>query len=292
MLRLFWLLLLCACVQDSASRNSRADTICHDAARVGALPAELDEASGVAISRRHPGILWAHNDSGEPYLFAIDTTGRLRARIELDLPNRDWEDIAVGPCPQGDCIYVGAIGDNRQDRTDREIFRLPEPGLDAQHARVADRFRYRFPGDAHDAEAFFVMPTGELYLITKGRSASITLYRLPAAAAADSVHVLEPVQTLSDGLVQLPDMVTGAAATPDGGVVAIRTYSALQLYRFDTGQLIPIKAQSGFDLQELNEPQGEGIDISADGVVFLVSESGLEQGVAPLSRVQCAELLR
>ena len=80
-------------------------------------------------------------------------------------------------------------------------------------------------------------------------------------------------------------------ATPDGSVIVIRTYSALQLYRFEAGQLIPITAQSGFDLQNLNEPQGEGVDVSADGVVYLVSESGLEQGAAPLSRVQCSGLL-
>src|SRR5688572_28073048 len=33
---------------------------------------ELPEASGVAVSRRSPGMLWAHNDSGEAVVFALD----------------------------------------------------------------------------------------------------------------------------------------------------------------------------------------------------------------------------
>ena len=32
---------------------------------LGPLPPELREASGLAVSRTQPGVLWAHNDSGE-----------------------------------------------------------------------------------------------------------------------------------------------------------------------------------------------------------------------------------
>lgn len=287
MVRIALVVLLIGCSRDTPSAD-RADRLpCESAQRVGALPAELREASGVAISRRHPGILWVHNDSGDPTLFAIDTAGNVRARVDLDLPNLDWEDIDIGPCPQGDCLYIGAIGDNRQNRTDREIMRLQEPALNARSARVTERFRYQLD-EPHDAEAFFVMPDERIYLITKGRSGPVTLYRFPDSIDVDGSNQLQPVQQLTPGLVQLPDMVTGAAASPDGHVVVVRTYSALQLYRLEHDQLKPIADTSGFDLQPLREPQGEGVDIRADGIVFLVSEQGLEQQSAPLSRVQCS----
>ena len=49
------------------------------------------EASGLAVSRRHPGVLWTHNDSGDPArLFAVGADGRTRAVLTL-----------AGPCTAG-----------------------------------------------------------------------------------------------------------------------------------------------------------------------------------------------
>ncbi|HEY0671157.1 MAG TPA: hypothetical protein VGD27_02765 [Longimicrobiales bacterium] len=289
MKRLLLTLLLAACTQDASTRSDGTEAVphCTSPRRVGALPGALREASGLAVSRAHPGILWLHNDSGEPYLFAVDTLGNVRARIEVDVHNDDWEDIAAGPCPQGNCLYIGAIGDNRQNRSDRQIYRLPEPALDAQRARVHERFRYRLPGAARDIEALFVMPDERMYLISKGRSGPITLYRFPLPADSTEVNDLEAIQELTTGLVQLPDMVTGAGATPDGRVIVLRTYSAFQLYELGDDGLIPLLAGNGFDLQPLRERQGEGVDIRADGTVFLVSEKGMETTDPPLSRVHC-----
>jgi hypothetical protein len=46
---------------------------------------ELDEASGLAASRLHPGILYSHNDNGDsPRLFAIDeSTARVVATLNI-----------------------------------------------------------------------------------------------------------------------------------------------------------------------------------------------------------------
>jgi hypothetical protein len=45
---------------------------------------------------------------------------------------------------------------------------------------------------------------------------------------------------------------------------------------------------TGYDLQPLNEFQGEGADIAANGVVYLVSEKGLSDDAPPLSKVACS----
>ena len=40
---------------------------------------ELFEGSGLAASRKTPGLFWSHNDSGKPVVFALDDkdmTGR------------------------------------------------------------------------------------------------------------------------------------------------------------------------------------------------------------------------
>jgi hypothetical protein len=85
----------------------------------------LPEASGLAVSRRTPGRLWTHNDSGEPILFALDTRGSVTGRVRLSGAGvEDWEAIAVGPCGSNACIYVADIGDNETGRNRITIYRV------------------------------------------------------------------------------------------------------------------------------------------------------------------------
>ena len=74
----------------------------------------LDESSGVAASRRQPGVLWTMNDSGnDAWIFATDTMGRDHGALAVaDARNRDWEAIALGPCGTQECLYIADTGDN------------------------------------------------------------------------------------------------------------------------------------------------------------------------------------
>ena len=47
---------------DLAAGRSSAPRVLEE---VGAVPDELRESSGLAISRTQPGVLWSHNDSGD-----------------------------------------------------------------------------------------------------------------------------------------------------------------------------------------------------------------------------------
>ncbi len=85
----------------------------------------IPEASGIVKSRRHPGIFWVHNDSGNaPLLFAVRGDGRIVRRFRLAIPNLDWEDIAIDD--QGH-LYLGDIGNNAGLLRVRTIYRLDEP---------------------------------------------------------------------------------------------------------------------------------------------------------------------
>jgi hypothetical protein len=262
---------------------------CAGATTIAALPAEIPEASGIAPSRRQSGTFWVHNDSRRtPRLYAIDSTGRLLASASLPVTaDPDWEDIAAGPCPARDCLYLADIGDNLHQREDRAILRFPEPDLATPAIGDVEPLPIRFPDRPHDAEAIFVMPDTSLYIITKGRNGPVTVYRYPPPLRPHQPVTLEPVQQLTAGLEQLPDQVTGAAASPDGARVAVRTYSHLQLYRFAGDTLAPLIPGRGYSLAALQEPQGEGVALVADGTVFLVSETGPARGAAPFSRLGC-----
>lgn len=236
------------------------------------LPDGLAEASGAAWSRTHPGSFWSHNDSGgEPELFLVrgDGTGeRLPVRGAV---MRDWEDLAIAPCPHGDCLLVADIGDNGPDGP-LTLYQLPEPPAGARWSTVAASYRAHFPdGRQRDAEAIFALPDGRIFLINKGNRHPIELYRWPTPLQADAT--LERVRQLAPRPEQPGDRVTGAAASPDGRYVAIRTYAMLAIYR--TPELLAGgEPLARMDLAPLGEGLGEGVALDDSGRVVLVSESG------------------
>ncbi|MEM9334952.1 MAG: hypothetical protein AAGA33_08875, partial [Pseudomonadota bacterium] len=75
---------------------------------------KLVEASGLARSQIHPGVLWAMNDSGgKPRLYAFDASGAHRGRLTVDpSKNRDWEDLASYTHDDIPYLLVADIGDN------------------------------------------------------------------------------------------------------------------------------------------------------------------------------------
>jgi hypothetical protein len=87
-------------------------------------------------------------------------------------------------------------------------------------------------------------------------------------------------------VTKLPfNRVTGAGASPDGNSVAVRTNRELFLYR--TQELVGgSNAQPRrFDLTTVREPQGEGVAMAADGVIYLAGEGG--GGGGTLATIRC-----
>lgn len=237
------------------------------------MPGQLHETSGAAMSRRHAGAWWSMNDSGnDPELFAVDSAGRMIGRVGVrGATNRDWEDMAAGPCAGGadDCLYVADVGDNGAEREHVIVYRVPEPALADDSTAAAEVFRARYPEGPRDAEAFFVLPDGGAYVVTKGRSEPVELYRMPLDSSG--VAVMEWVRVLGPSPHEPADHVTGAGATPDGRWIGIRTYQGLELWRredlFGAGR--PAISTS---LRALKEEQGEAVALGPGGRVLLTTE--------------------
>lgn len=272
---------------DSASDGS--SILCRIARTELSLGTRVPEASGAALDRRSPGMFWAHGDSGnEPVLFALGVNGQLLGRVRLTgARNRDWEDMAIGPCPGGTCVYVADIGNNRGQPMDLVLYRAPVPQAGDSATAPAEAFRARFPGGGRDAEALFVMPDGEVYLITKGRTEAVELWRWPTPLRPGAAVALERVREISPRPEQLGDYVTGAGASRNGRWVAVRTYSRLTLYR-----AADLLAGGGptdrMELAPLGETFGEGVAIDDDGTVLLVSEGSGQPTGSTAAWLQCA----
>lgn len=227
-----------------------------------ALLPEVPEASGLAISRRHAGLVWSHNDSGgEPIVFGLDATGAVRARARLPVQAQDWEDVSAARCGEHDCLYVADIGDNRVSRRRVAIHRLPEPALGDTSTGPPETFNAVYADGPHNAEALFVIGD-DLFIVTRDRVAG--LYR---AAMRPSSHDLSFQRVGQLGL----EAVTDAETSRDGRSVVVRTSHEAVFYRPDDvvrGHLAPYYR---FAIDGLKEPQGEGIALDGDRL-YLASE--------------------
>ncbi|RZO60350.1 MAG: hypothetical protein EVA89_13360 [Sandaracinaceae bacterium] len=171
----------------------------------------LTELSGLAASRRHPGLFYAHNDSGDvARVYVLDASASVVGRIALTgAAHVDYEDIAVGPGPDGEpWVHVGDVGDNaaRDGRgTPRDaiaVYRFPEPD-DPPRGDLevgVDTLTLRYPETAHDCEALAVEADGSLLLLTKEDVGPSVLFR----ASPSSPDVLEALTTLNVGGPDVP----------------------------------------------------------------------------------------
>jgi hypothetical protein len=244
------------------------------------------------VSRKNPGILWVHNDSGDKArLFAVEEGGNLRGIFHLASAKAvDWEDLAKGPCadPAKECLYVGDIGDNERKRSEIQVYRVEEPLVPVQGPPVeailegAERFDCKYPDGPHDAEALLVDPaTGIPYLITKESEGTTIVYRFPGNPAAGKRVTLVKAATLPD----LPSL-TGGDVTQDGSVIVLRDYlSAYGYPRTAKDPFLGAFDASPFRVPLLPEKQGEALGIDPSGTTIYTASEGLQ---GPIHKALCA----
>jgi hypothetical protein len=252
------------------------------------LPDAVHEASGVAVSRRAEGVLWTHSDGGAPQVLAVSPDGTVRGTVRIAGASAgDWEDVAVGPCDAGACLYVADIGDNDAARARITVYRVPEPEPADGTSAPAEALHATYPDGPQDAEALFVAPDGRLHVVTKGETGPVAVYRFPESPRAGSVSRLERVGALSAGPVPRPERITGADVSPDGRWVALRTLGTVA---FHPAEALTVGRGDGavrFDVSAAGEAQGEGIALGEGGTVYLASEGGKKKDPATLTRVSC-----
>ncbi|HUE96111.1 MAG TPA: hypothetical protein VMN39_05600, partial [Longimicrobiaceae bacterium] len=220
-------------------------------------------------------------------LFGVNAFGQLVAHVRVaGAENVDWEDIAAGPCPAGNCLYIGDIGDNAEDRAEVVIYRIPEPSIETDVV-PAEAFPVRYPDGPQDAEGLFVLPPDQLFVVTKGAGRPISIYRYPGSLRAGEVVELELVRRLTDRPVPLSDRVTAADATPDGRRVALRTRTTLLLYDTDVLLGNVPGEPANVRIEMLGEPQGEGVAFGPRGAIVLTGEAVAEGFASTLGILWC-----
>lgn len=239
------------------------------------------ELSGLVRSRSQPRVLWALNDSGGPAsILAVTSSGRALADIAVtDAENADWEDIAIGPGPDGgDALYIADIGDNEARRPSVAVYRVAEPSLAErapEQTEPAARLTLRYPERARDAEALLVDPTsGALVLVTKsfGGEALVYVARRPVAGTTTQLRRRGRL-TLGPG-----QAVTAGDVSADGSTIVLRTYDRAFVWRRKVTESVAgalhRRPCSARDDALLAEGQGEALALTADGKSFYTVPEG------------------
>ncbi len=234
---------------------------------------QIDEVSGMADSRSQPGNVWVEEDGGNPTELALlGHDGAIKGKINVpNVTNRDWEELASGPGPRDgvNYLYIGEIGDNNANHEVSQIYRFPEPASLQTPISQTERINFRYPDGPRDAEAMFVDPaTKDIYIISK-RETKVRLYSLPYPQDVNQI-------TVAKAYGELPiTFVTGAAISPDGSEMLVRTYAQVYYYKRNAGQSISDALQFGNSRQLTirAEPQGEAICFDKDNKgFFTISE--------------------
>jgi hypothetical protein len=187
----------------------------------------IPESSGLVASRRHAGVFWTHNDSGNrPLIFAIDRAGKTIGSFPVRQRNRDWEDIAIDDAGH---LYIGEIGNNFARHKQLAVYQIDEPDprrplTPGASLPVLQTWQLRFPEKPFDCESLFVWKDYG-YVISKlfdGRDAR--LYRF-ALSPQTRPAVLEWVGDLA---IRFP--CTGADLSQDGKRLAVMTVAGPYLF--------------------------------------------------------------
>lgn len=263
----------------------------------GVLPTAVGEASGIAASRTDPDLYFVVDDAaGTDEILAVRSDGTLVASITVDGMSVDnAEALSAGVCEAGSarrCLYVGDIGGNAGRRT-VTVHRLAEPTVPLPASTAADRWKYRYPDGAYDAEAMLVTDAGDIVVVTKPEGGTLPhrVYVGPPGGGELVLHSSfrppAPISARQSRLVG--NVVTDAARA--AGAVLLLTYDQVVEYRSPDPAADPADFAE-WPWRQLPSPrqwQSEGITPwAADGCGYLVVSERSPFGGPAIGSVSCA----
>ncbi|OWF42238.1 uncharacterized protein LOC110461383 [Mizuhopecten yessoensis] len=239
------------------------------------------KTSGCAASRKHPGILYIHNDHHHAgaTIFAINaTTAQVVGSITLtNAVNSDWEDIAVGPCPTREgvsCVFIGDIGTDKGHPAADNIYLIAEPDMVTGQHNVPYEKILKYSFSELGSDALMVDPKGDLYMIAIQRGGNGGYYHIPKNAWNSNSRVPLTVSghmTLNTGHEK--DPVAGDIS-PDGIAMLVKTQHSMLLWRFDANDFTGMFQRQPMSVPYIYVWQDEAVCWNHDGTGYYTIPEG------------------
>ncbi|QOC94853.1 hypothetical protein ID554_04295 [Micromonospora craniellae] len=194
----------------------------------------------------------------------------------------DTEDLAVSP--DGRTLWIADTGDNITSRERRKRVAVWSMPINGSKSPVLHRLAYP-DGKPRDAEALLIGNDNLPLIITKVTSGKAEIFTADGELKTGDT---EPVPMKKLGDIELPKTdtenplstfgrvaITGAARSPDGARVVLRTYADAFEYDVQNGDIVSALTRTTPRVTALADPFGEAIAYSTDGKTFLtVSDAG------------------
>ncbi|WP_346535791.1 hypothetical protein [Micromonospora sp. DPT] len=242
----------------------------------------LDELSGLVTTKT--GYIVVNDSSlqdNRKRVFYLDTKCRVTKEVRYSGAGPfDTEDLAVSPDRQ--TLWIADIGDNPgKDRRSRiAVWTMPIGG-----GKEPVLHRMSYPEQKpHDAEALLIGADGLPLVITKVPSGKAEIYT-PTGKLRNGDT--DPVPMKKVGEIDLPETttdnpmnifgrvaITGAARSPDGSKVVLRTYADAFEYDVTGGDIVAALTTGKPRVTPLADPFGEAIAYTSDGKTFLTVSDG------------------
>ena len=233
----------------------------------------IAEASGIVASRRHPGIFWVHNDSGNPpALFAVRKDGSLVREFGVGVPNVDWEDIAIDSDGH---LFLGDIGNNGERLPLRAVYRIDEPDPSREiegplPATLASYYGFA-KGDKFDAEGLFLDGKDAILVVKSSNGKDAELRAIPLDPPAPWFR---PQKARHAGrLPGFSQPATGADLSADGSLLAVCSLREVRVYKRTGGGWSPAGRADG--------PDGQVEAVCWDGLDLILASE--ERGLARIA---------
>ena len=231
---------------------------------------ELGELSGLAADEEN---WYAVNDGGTvASVFVLGRDCQVRRMVSGQVDPYDVEDLALGA---DGTFWLSDTGDNDADRDTVALIALTPAGR-------STLYRLTYPDGRHDTEALLLGADATPYLVTKNPAGTADVYRPASALASPGPTPLQHVLTVRLTSTDTPGgpvpgivgsvTVTGAAASRDGTVVALRTYTDAYLFPVKDGDVVGALSATPVRVPLPNEAQGEAIAFQPDGSLLSASE--------------------
>ncbi len=263
----------------------RAGTISHE---------DINEASGIAVSRLNEDILWIINDSGcSASVYAVNTKGDRIATLDIEgVSNYDWEDLASFEYMGKPYILVADVGDNFGKRKNCVLHFIEEPDIRnippeaPLSVRPSWSMEYTYEDGPRDCEAVAVDTVNKRILLLSKRDRPPVLYELPLEIKGNAVAGrLGTIKPLPQAIEE--DEVPSYAAYPtamdisaDSKHIIVLTYNnALYFSRNKSSDWTEVLSGSPKEIVFPPLPQAESVCFSRDGKEIYITT---EQLPAPL----------